>query len=96
MLCLVAQSCLTLYDPMDYIARQAPVSMRFSRQEYWSGSPCPPPGDLPNPGVEPRCLALQADSLPCEPSGKPRERLSGSCKEGMEVKVSLGLSESNN
>ena len=43
----------------------------FSRQEYWSGLPCPPPGCLPNPGIEPRSPALQADSLPTESSGKP-------------------------
>ena len=43
----------------------------FSRQEYWSGLPCPPPGNLPNPGIEPRPPALQADSLPSEPLGKP-------------------------
>ena len=42
----------------------------FSRQEYWSGLPCPPPGDLPNPGIEPRSPALKADSLPPEPPGK--------------------------
>ena len=48
----VAQSCLTLCDPMA-AAQQAPVSMGFSRQEYWSGLPFPPLGDLPNPGVEP-------------------------------------------
>ena len=45
--------------------------MGFSRQEYWSGSPFPSPGDLPNPGVEPRSPALQADSLPAEQPGKP-------------------------
>ena len=44
--------------------------MEFSRQEYWSGLPCPPPGDLPNPGIEPRSPALQADSLLSEPLGK--------------------------
>ena len=38
--------------------------MKFSRQEYWRGLPCPPPGDLPNPGIEPWSPALQADSLP--------------------------------
>jgi len=43
--------------------------MGFSRQEYWSGLPCPPSGDLPNPGTEPRSPALQADSLPSEPPG---------------------------
>ena len=53
------------------VARQAPLSMGFSRQEYWSGLPCPHPGDLPDPGIEPRSLALQVDSLPCEPLGKP-------------------------
>ena len=53
------------------IAHQAPLSMRFSRQEYWSGLPCTPPGDLPNPGINPGPPALQADSLPAEPPGKP-------------------------
>ena len=48
---------------------QAPPSMGFSRQEYWSGLPFPSPGDLPNPGIEPRPPALQADSLPSEPPG---------------------------
>ena len=43
---------------------------RFSRKEYWSGLPCPPPGDLPNPGIKPRTAALQADFLPFEPPGK--------------------------
>ena len=43
----------------------------FSRQEYWNWLPCPPPGDLPDPGIEPRSPALQADSLPPEPPGKP-------------------------
>ena len=45
------------------IACQAPLSMKFSRQEYWSGLPFPSPGDLPDPGIEPRSPALQADSL---------------------------------
>ena len=45
------------------VAYQAPQSMEFSRQEYWSGSPFPSPGDLPNPGIEPRSSALQADAL---------------------------------
>ena len=46
-------------------------SMEFSRPEYWSGLPFPSPGDLPNPGIEPRSPTLQADSLPAEPPGKP-------------------------
>ena len=55
------------------VARQAPLSLGFIRQEYWSGLPCPPPRDLPNPGIElesPVSLTLQADSLPTESSGK--------------------------
>ena len=46
------------------VALQVPLSMGFSRQEYWSGLPRPPPGDIPNPGIEPRSPALQVDSLP--------------------------------
>ena len=53
------------------VARQAPPSMGFSRQEYWSGLPFPSPGDLPDPGIEPRSPALQADALTSEPPGKP-------------------------
>ena len=53
------------------VAYQAPPSMGFSRQEYWSGLPVPSPGDLPDPGVEPRSPALQADALSSEPPGKP-------------------------
>ena len=49
------------------VAHQAPLSMGLSRQEYWSGLPFSSPGDLPDPGVEPRSSALQADSLPSEP-----------------------------
>ena len=55
------------------VARQAPLSMGFSRLEYWDGLPCPPPGDLPNPGIDPRSPVLQADSLPFELPGKPGE-----------------------
>ena len=70
---LVTQLCLTLCDPMDWEpgALQAPPSMKFSRQEYWSGLPFPSPGDLPDPGIEPRSPALQADSLPSDPPWKP-------------------------
>ena len=52
------------------VAYQAPPSMGFSRQEYWNGLPFPSPGDLPNPGIEPRFPALQTDALPSEPPGK--------------------------
>ena len=53
-------------------AQQAPLPMRFSRQGYWSGLPFPSPGDLPNPGIEPRSPALQADSSPTELQGKQK------------------------
>ena len=53
------------------VALQAPLFMGFSRQEYWSGLPYPSPGDLPDPGIEPRAPALQADALTSEPPGKP-------------------------
>ena len=56
---------------------QAPLSMGFSRQEYLCGLPCPPPGDLPDPGIKPTSPALQADSLPSEPSGKPWRGIGG-------------------
>ena len=56
------------------VAHQAPLSMGFSRKEYWSGLPCPPPEDLSNPGIEPRSPAWQADSSPSEPPGKPRDQ----------------------
>ena len=57
-------------------AHQAPPSMEFSRQEYWSGLPFPSPGDLPNPGIEPRSPTLQADALTSEPPGKPNSGIS--------------------
>ena len=53
------------------VAYQAPPSMEFSRQEFWSGLPLPSPGDLPNPGIEPGSPSLQANALPSEPPGKP-------------------------
>ena len=53
------------------IAHQAPPSMGFSRQEYWSGLPFPSPGDLPDPGIEPKSPTLQADTLTSAPPGKP-------------------------
>ena len=54
------------------VAHQAPLSMGFPRQEYWSGGPFPSPGDLPDPGIEPGSLASQVDPLPSEPPGKPK------------------------
>ena len=71
------QSCPTLCDPMDR-AHQAPLCLGFSRQECWSGLTFLPPGDLPHPGIEPASPvspALQVDSLPGEPMGKPLHSL---------------------
>ena len=53
------------------VALQTPLSMGFSRQEYWTGLPCPSPGDLPNLEIEPRSPTFQMDSLLSEPPGKP-------------------------
>ena len=65
---LVTKSCLTLVTPWTG-ASQAPLSMGFSRQDYWRGLPFPSPGDLHNPDIEPRSPALQADSLLTELRG---------------------------
>ena len=65
---LVAKSYLTPATPWTVVC-QAPLSLGFSRQKYWSGLPFPSPGDLPDPGIEPEPLALQADSLPTELRG---------------------------
>ena len=70
---LVAK-CPTLATPR-IVAWQAPLSMGFFRQEYWSGLPFPSPGDLPNPGIEHESPALQADSLLTELGGKPQEQI---------------------
>ena len=67
---LAAQLCPAICDPQT-VAHQAPLSMGFPRQEYWSGLPFPSPGDLPDPGIKPGSPTLQADSLPSEPPGKP-------------------------
>ena len=65
-------SCVWLFATPWTVACQTPLSMGFSRQEYWSGLSFPSLGDLPDPGIKRRSLALQADSLPSEPSsGKP-------------------------
>ena len=57
------------------IAHQAPLSMGVSRQTYWSGLPCSPPREVPNPGIEAGSPALQVDSLPSEPLGKPKKKI---------------------
>ena len=55
------------------VAHQAPLSMGFSRQAHWSVLLCPLPGDLPDPGIQCASPALQTDSLPCEPQGRPKD-----------------------
>ena len=76
---MLTLSCLLshvrLFATLWTIALQAPPSMGFSRQEYWSGLPLPSPRDLPNSGIEPMSPALQADSLTSEPPGKPNKML---------------------
>ena len=64
-------SCVWLFANPWTVAHQAPPSMGFSRQEYWSGLLFPSPGDLTDPGIKLRSPSLQADSLPAEPAGKP-------------------------
>ena len=66
----VAQSCPTLCNRMDCNLSGSSVHGIFQARECWSGLPFPSPGDLPNPGIEPGCPALQADALPSEPPGK--------------------------
>ena len=70
--------CVRLFAAPWTVARQAPLSMGFSRQEHWNESPCPPPGVLPDPGIEPASLvspAGQAGSFPLSPLGSPRRLL---------------------
>ena len=64
---LVTKSCSTLATPRT-VGCQAPLSMGFSRQEYWNGLPFPSPGDLPDPGSEPGSPVLQADFYICQAS----------------------------
>ena len=73
---LVSKSCLILVTSWS-AASQAPLSMGFSRLEYWSGLPFPSPEDLANPGIKPRSSELQADSLPTElyPGSKKKKKV---------------------
>ena len=64
-------SHVRLFATQRTVTYQAPPTVKFSRQESWSGLPFPSPGDLPDPGIEPRSPVLQADALPSEPPGKP-------------------------
>ena len=76
-MCLVAQSCLTLCDRVDCSPPGSSVH-GILQARIWGGLPCPPPGDLPNPGIKPRSPTLQADSLLSEPPGKPKNTGVGS------------------
>ena len=69
------------------VAYQAPPTIEFSRQEYWSGVPFPSPGDLPDPGIEPRSPALQTDTLPSEPPGKPTETIRKEFADDFKIKL---------
>ena len=71
MLCLVTQSCPTLYDPVDCSPSGSSVHGDSPGKEYWSVLPCLPPEDLCNPGIKPRSPTFQVDSFLSEPSGKP-------------------------
>ena len=73
--CVISHfSHVQLLAAVQTAAHQDPLSMGFSKQEYQSGLPCPPPGDLPDPRIEARSPALQADSLLSEPPGMPPEK----------------------
>ena len=67
---MLSLSCVRLFATPRTVVHQAPLSMEFSSQQYWSGLPFPSPGDLSDPGIEPGSPESQADSLPSEPPGK--------------------------
>ena len=89
-------SCVRLFVTPWTLAHQAPLSMEFSRQEYWSGLPHPSPGDLPHTGIEPGSPAMQADSLLSEPPGKPlaikRLQIFMKCSQERQMWLSFGQS----
>ena len=70
-------SCVRLFAAPWTVAHQAPLSMGFSRPEYWNGLPFPSPGDLPDPGIEPRSPTLQANTLTSESPGKSKKNSKG-------------------
>ena len=77
--CMLSRfSCVQLLANLWTAARQVPLSLGFSRQEYWSELPCPFAGDLPNPGIKPASLHWQVGSLPLTPPGKPLFAFTGS------------------
>ena len=95
-------SCIQCFPTPQTVARQAPLSMGFSRQECWSGLPFPPPGDLPDPGIEPASPALAGRFFTNVPPGKPHKplvpwlksllrRWSGAALAGGRAGVGLGV-----
>ena len=84
-------SLVRLFATSQTAASQAPLSMEFSRQEYWNGLPFPSPGDLPDSGIELRSPALQVDALPSKPSGKPKNRAVGCHSLFQEIFPTKGL-----
>ena len=79
-------SCVLLFATLWIVAYQAPLSMKFSRQEYWDGLPFPPPGDLPDPGIKPESPVLAGRFFTIAPGGKlsldigPEHSFSGALK----------------
>ena len=76
-MCVCLVSHVQLFVTLWTVAHQAPLSLGFSRQEYWSGLPFPPPGDVLNPGMEPASPALAVGILPLSPHGKPNGNYRG-------------------
>ena len=81
--CSATKSCPTFLPSHGLYSRQVPLSMGFPRQEYWSGLPFPPPGDLPDPGIKPESPALAGGFFTTEPPGKPLPRGKVCLKLGM-------------
>ena len=71
-MCACVLSCIRLFTTPWTVARQVPVSMEFSRQEYWNGQPFPSPRDLPDPGIEPASPVLAGRCFRLAPPGKPK------------------------
>ena len=80
-ICVQSLSCVQLFATPWTIARQAPLSMEFSRQGYWSRLPFPTPGDLPDPGIKPAALALAGRFFTTETPGKPNHSELGVTKD---------------
>ena len=80
-------SCVRLFATLWTVARQAPPSLGFSRQEYWSGLPFPSPRDVPNPGIGPRSPTLQADALTSEAPGRKQHNREGKKKKKHRIRA---------